>query len=436
MSANPPIAAEPRRPGAAHRFRWAIWVGAALAGLAIAAVIALVAGSRSSPAPASSSATTFAAGRAPGAGLLARRPARHAVLARLVPRPAGDRDVHRSALPRLLPARGERPDRGGGEARGAGPGDRLRQRQPLGRPPANFAADAVHWQLAPGWRWGTGSYGKLAAVWKDYDVGVSVTKKTVAGIPIRRIVHTGAAYLVDANGDERALWLYPFTTDDVVSTAKQPGYVTWLTKSEVNALYYNTVAGDIVFRTEASVGHHPAAAARLVAARARGVGLRTVRILEVGANDARFARELLRELRVLYEEGETELERIDYVAVDLARDSLERAATQEEELWVGRSVLRPTVAGSSMVALVVVEGGLAANLGLVHSEATRFVRENTRQFDVAILNELLDDMPYRAYFADAGGRRFEAVPLSRDEEGTGLSASRPTRPRGSSRPER
>ena len=191
----------------------------------------------------------------------------------------------------------------------------------------------------------------------------------------------------------------------------------WLTKSEVNALYYNTVAGDIVFRTEASVGHHPAAVARLVAARARGVGLRTVRILEVGANDARFAREVLRELRVLHEEGETELERIDYVAVDLARDSLERAATQEEELWVGRSVLRPTVAGSSMVALVVVEGGLAANLGLVHSEATRFVRENTRQFDVAILNELLDDMPYRAYFADAGGRRFEAVPLSRDEEG-------------------
>ncbi len=48
-----------------------------------------------------------------------------------------------------------------------------------------------------------------------------MTKKTVAGIPIRRIVHTGAAYLVDASGDERALWLYPFTTDDVVKTAKQ-----------------------------------------------------------------------------------------------------------------------------------------------------------------------------------------------------------------------
>ena len=40
----------------------------------------------------------------------------------------------------------------------------------------------------------------------------------------------------------------------------------WLTKTEVNHLYYDTVAGDIVFQTEASVGHHPAAAARLVAA--------------------------------------------------------------------------------------------------------------------------------------------------------------------------
>jgi hypothetical protein len=193
--------------------------------------------------------------------------------------------------------------------------------------------------------------------------------------------------------------------------------VTWLGKSEVNSLYYDTVAGDIVFQTEASVGHHPAAVARLVAARARTLGLKTVRILEVGANDAQFARALLREVRVLHEAGETGLERIDYLAVELARDSLERAAAQEEELWVGRNVLRPTVAGSSMVALVVVEGGLAANLGLVHSEATQFVRDNTRQFDVAILNELLDDMPYRAYFADAGGCRFEAVPLSRGEGG-------------------
>ena len=81
---------------------------------------------------------------------------------------------------------------------------------------------------------------------------------------------------------------------------------------------------------------------------------------------------------MLHEAGETELERVDYLAVELARDSLERAAAQEEELWVGTQ--RPAAhrrAGSPMVALVVVEGGLAVNLGLVHAEATQFVRANS-----------------------------------------------------------
>jgi hypothetical protein len=139
-----------------------------------------------------------------------------------------------------------------------------------------------------------------------------------------------------------------------------------------------------------------------------------VRVLEIGANDAEFARELLRELRVLGE-AQGSLDRIDYVAVDLARASLERAAAREEELWVGRTVLRPSDTSGQMVALVVVEGTVAANLGLVHAEATQFARENIREFDVAILNELLDDMPCRAYFAHTDGERFEAAPLSRDE---------------------
>src|SRR4051812_6077538 len=104
----------------------------------------------------------------------------------------------------------------------------------------------------------------------------------------------------------------------------------WLTKSEVNHLYYDTVAGDIVFQTEASVGHHPAGVARLISARARSLGKRHVRVLEIGANDAEFARAVLLELRTLREARETSLERIDYVAVELARGSLERAAAREE----------------------------------------------------------------------------------------------------------
>ena len=84
----------------------------------------------------------------------------------------------------------------------------------------NFSEDKAHWRLAPGWRWGVGSYARLAKVWRSYGVGVAVTQKTIAGIKVRQITHTGAAYLIDADGYERALFLYPFTTAQVVSAAR------------------------------------------------------------------------------------------------------------------------------------------------------------------------------------------------------------------------
>jgi len=85
----------------------------------------------------------------------------------------------------------------------------------------NFAEDAVHWRLAPGWRWGVGSYAELAKVWRSYLVDVQVAKQTIAGVTIRKITHTGAAYLIDGDGHERALFLYPFTTGQLVDTAKK-----------------------------------------------------------------------------------------------------------------------------------------------------------------------------------------------------------------------
>jgi cytochrome oxidase Cu insertion factor (SCO1/SenC/PrrC family) len=84
----------------------------------------------------------------------------------------------------------------------------------------NFRADAAHWRLAPGWRWGVGSHDELAKVWRSYDVAVEVTTKKIAGVTVRNITHTGAAYLIDANGYERALFLYPFTTSQVVNAAR------------------------------------------------------------------------------------------------------------------------------------------------------------------------------------------------------------------------
>ncbi len=188
----------------------------------------------------------------------------------------------------------------------------------------------------------------------------------------------------------------------------------WLTKGEVNARYYDTVAGEIVFATEASLGWHPQALARLIAARARSAGLRRIRILELGANNCEFARAAITELRRLTDEEEAELDRIDYVAVEFARGSLEAVADWEEATGV-YLVRRPAAEGTALVALVASGGAPAVNLGLVHSEANRFVSGNSEPFDFVILNELLDDMPYRAYFADEAGRRFEAYPLCREE---------------------
>jgi hypothetical protein len=46
-------------------------------------------------------------------------------------------------------------------------------------------------------------------------------------------------------------------------------------------------------------------------------------------------------------------------------------------------------------------------LHLVHSEAGAFVRGGIGGYDLVILNELLDDLPCRAFYSDAAGRRYE-----------------------------
>ena len=43
----------------------------------------------------------------------------------------------------------------------------------------------------------------------------------IAGVTLREITHTGAAYLIDSSGYERALFLYPFETSDVVAAARE-----------------------------------------------------------------------------------------------------------------------------------------------------------------------------------------------------------------------
>jgi cytochrome oxidase Cu insertion factor (SCO1/SenC/PrrC family) len=86
---------------------------------------------------------------------------------------------------------------------------------------AAFRADARKWRLGPEWHWAAGSYALLAPVWKRYKIGVQATKKMVRGVAVRDVSHTEASYLVDANGYERALFLYPFRGEDVAAALKR-----------------------------------------------------------------------------------------------------------------------------------------------------------------------------------------------------------------------
>jgi cytochrome oxidase Cu insertion factor (SCO1/SenC/PrrC family) len=74
--------------------------------------------------------------------------------------------------------------------------------------PRVFRQEAKRLRWLPQWRWATGSHAALARVWRSYHVEVIPTKAD--------ITHTELAYVVDANGDERALLLWPFHADDVL----------------------------------------------------------------------------------------------------------------------------------------------------------------------------------------------------------------------------
>jgi cytochrome oxidase Cu insertion factor (SCO1/SenC/PrrC family) len=86
---------------------------------------------------------------------------------------------------------------------------------------ANLRQDVRKWELVPQWRWAVGRPSQLAAVWKQYKVGVLVTTKKIAGNTIKYITHTEAAYIIDASGHERALFLWPFYPQDVERTLRK-----------------------------------------------------------------------------------------------------------------------------------------------------------------------------------------------------------------------
>lgn len=72
-----------------------------------------------------------------------------------------------------------------------------------------YRHDARAWKLTGAWHWAVGSQPALERVWKSYSIGVSVDPKT------KDVTHTEAAYLVDAKGYQRALYLWPFNASDL-----------------------------------------------------------------------------------------------------------------------------------------------------------------------------------------------------------------------------
>ena len=85
----------------------------------------------------------------------------------------------------------------------------------------NLLVDVQKWKLTRDWHWAVGPAAKLRAVWAAYQVAVQDFPKTVAGVTVHNIVHTEGSFLIDAHGDQRALYLYPFRAPDVARTVQQ-----------------------------------------------------------------------------------------------------------------------------------------------------------------------------------------------------------------------
>ena len=77
-------------------------------------------------------------------------------------------------------------------------------------------------------------------------------------------------------------------------------------------------------------------------------------------------------------------------------------------------------------------GAADTELSLVHAEANSFVDETEEPYDVVILNELLDDLPCRVFWADGEGATHELAPYAQPDgpgvEG-GADRDRRARPR-------
>ena len=81
---------------------------------------------------------------------------------------------------------------------------------------AVLTKDAREWKLVPQWHWAIGQPDALGRVWSAYHVEVVATTKLVGGAKVHDVGHTEAAYVIDAKGYQRALFLWPYRARGVV----------------------------------------------------------------------------------------------------------------------------------------------------------------------------------------------------------------------------
>jgi protein SCO1 len=208
-----------------RRFRWFLLGGALVVGVAVGAVIAVLRSSSTAPTPSVTSARsgpdmTWPLGKvAPGFSLRSQN-GRPISLGQFRGRPVIVTFID-PLCRNLCPL----------EAKVL---DRVVAQVPAAQRPAivavstnqwanarkNLLLDMRKWKLPSDWHWAVGAPAELARVWKDYAIGVSVATKTIAGVKVRQITHTEAAYLVDPHGYQRALYLYPYRAPDVERTLR------------------------------------------------------------------------------------------------------------------------------------------------------------------------------------------------------------------------
>ncbi len=73
--------------------------------------------------------------------------------------------------------------------------------------------EARRFKWLPQWRWAAGSASQLNGVWRAYNIQVVPAADDIG--------HTEAAYLVDANGDERALFIWPFKAPEIAAALRR-----------------------------------------------------------------------------------------------------------------------------------------------------------------------------------------------------------------------